>query len=208
MSVLKDLTGQRFGRFTVICRGNNDNQGKPKWKCLCDCGNVREVLSSNLLKGCSNSCGCLQKELLSKRMTKIGESRTRLYKIWNNMALRCNKKENKDYKNYGGRGIEVCEEWKNFLKFKEWSITNGYKDNLTIDRIDVNGNYEPLNCKWATRSEQSNNRRECIYLTKENETKTITQWERELGFKTGSMLARYHKGESIETLFNPVKKGV
>lgn len=204
---LRDLTGQKFGRLTVINRGNNNPQGKPKWNCLCDCGCIKEFNPSSLLNGTCKSCGCLQRELASIRMTKSGESRTRLYKIWNNMNLRCNKEKNKDYKDYGERGITVCEEWKDFLQFKEWSINSGYQENLTIDRINVNGNYSPLNCKWSTRSEQSNNCRSCIFITRENKTKTITQWSKELGFKSGTILRRYHAGTPIENLFNPVIRG-
>lgn len=153
-----DLTGKRFGRLTVVEFVESKN-GKSKWKCACDCGLSVIAVGGNLRSGNTKSCGCLRRETTKMRgeaNKKHGcshENRTRLYTIWCGMRQRCNNEHRDAYKHYGGKGVKVCDAWNDFEKFKEWAQSNGYNDNLSIDRIDRNGNYEPANCRWISISE-------------------------------------------------------
>lgn len=161
-----DLTGQKFGRLTVIKRGENiDNHAG--WICQCECGNIVNVNGKYLREGKTTSCGCYHNELLRERSLTHGKTHTRLYRIWANIISRCCNSNVDCYEYYGGRGISICDEWKNnFENFYEWSINNGYNEQLTIDRINNDGNYEPSNCRWVTMKEQCKNRRK--RRTKEN----------------------------------------
>lgn len=155
----KDLTGQRFGRLTVVGRLPSKNK-KTRWLCVCDCGQKTEAKTDHLLSGHTKSCGCLRYERLKESNTKHGNRRSRLYTIWEHMKQRCGNPQNKDFKYYGGRNIKVCAEWSDdFATFWAWALANGYREDLTIDRIDVDGNYEPQNCRWVTQAEQNKNKR-------------------------------------------------
>lgn len=191
MSKLIDLTGKRFGRLTVISRAENTKSGKARWLCRCDCGEETTVLSSNLIRGLTLSCKCLNNEMASQRFTRHGMSNHRLYKIWSGMVKRCYNQRCKSYPAYGGRGIKVCEDWRySFESFAQWAITNGYEDSLSIDRENVNGDYAPDNCQWATKTVQANNTRANHTLTYDGETHTLAEWGRITGISQYTILKR------------------
>lgn len=163
MAKANDLTGERFGRLVVLSRAGSSSGGAAKWLCRCDCGNHAVVYGSSLVRGNSKSCSCLKNELLKKRRTTHGQSASRLHKIWAGMKERCSNPKNNRYHRYGGRGITVCDEWRNdFAKFYEWAMANGYDENAprgqcTIDRIDNDACYSPDNCRWVDAKTQRNN---------------------------------------------------
>lgn len=159
-----DLTSKRFGRLLVLEKCGHIGK-YIAWKCKCDCGNETVVSVNNLQNGSTNSCGCFARELSSARRKTHGLTNTALHKTWRNIKTRCYNPNCQKYKNYGGKGILMCDEWLNdFNSFYEWSIKNGWKDGLTIDRIDVDGNYEPSNCRWVDWETQQRNKSNNIYV--------------------------------------------
>lgn len=153
-----DRTGSRYGRLIVIDRADN-SEGSARWNCKCDCGGNTTVLASNLSHGNVQSCGCLMRERVIAAKTVHGREPRRLYTIWCAMRQRCLDGKAISYPNYGGRGIRVCEEWSDYRIFRDWAITSGYSEGLTIDRIDNDLGYCPTNCRWATHKEQGRNKR-------------------------------------------------
>lgn len=175
MSRFINLVGNRYNHLTVIERSDNVGKGTATWKCLCDCGNYTIVRSGNLKSGAVKSCGCLLHT--SKPTLKHNMSHTPLYQKWASIKRRCYTPSVKSYKDYGGRGIKMCEEWKNsFESFMQWALQSGYSDGLTIERKDNNGNYCPENCMWIPFNEQQKNRRMCQFISYKGETKTLTDW--------------------------------
>lgn len=203
-----DLTGKKFTRLTVIARHGSTKSKKAVWLCQCECGGKTKVTSQMLTSGRTKSCGCLHKEQLSAGHSTHCLSKTRLHKAWCNMKTRCYNQNNKDYSRYGGRGIIMCDEWKNdFVSFYNWAIINGYNDMLTLDRIDNNGNYEPSNCRWITMQKQCNNRHSNHMITYNGETHTISEWSEIVGMSRDALVSRLRRGWDIEkTLTTPVNK--
>ena len=203
------MIGKRFGRLTVIAESPIRKNKAVCWVCKCDCGNITQpIKSSTLRNGESKSCGCLQVEITAKRSTKHGLRKTRIYSIWSNMKHRCYSPNATGFKNYGGRGITVCEEWKNsFQVFYDWSMSNGYEEHLTIDRIDVNGNYKPSNCRWVSMEIQQNNRKNNILIEENGCLKTIKQLAKEKGINRSTVWRRYQKRKSISSKQPQTQRG-
>lgn len=203
MEKFQDLTGQKFGRLTVIKRIGNKGHNQ-FYLCKCDCGKEKVILKSSLISGRTKSCGCLKSHLLAERNRKYkltgkmhkkntthNLSKTTIYKKYLGIKERCFNKNCEAYKYYGGRGITVCDEWKNnFQNFYDWAMSNGYKDDLTIERIDFNGNYCPANCKWIPRSEQTKNRRNVHKITYKGKTQSLSDWARELNISFNTLYQR------------------
>jgi hypothetical protein len=199
----RDITGKKFGRLTIIRKTDKKPKDRYLWECICDCGKEIVVYGTCLYFGTAKSCGCLHTEITVNRNKKMATHRTsnsRLYRIWSRMKERCCREENKDYKNYGARGITYYEEWENFLPFMEWALSNGYEEQLTLERIDVNGNYEPYNCKWTTMLEQANNKRTNRCIEANREKKTIAQWARKIGITRQGLRYRLESEWNIEDL--------
>ena len=172
MGAKQDLRGRKFGRLLVIEESGRANGGVV-WSCECECGNIANVRANHLKRGMIVSCGCYNKEL----MTKHGNSLTKLHQVWANIKDRCLNDNYAHKENYGGRGIGICEEWADsYEAFEEWSLSNGYEEGLTIDRIDNNGDYEPDNCRWTDMKVQCRNRRNNVILESNGERRCLAEW--------------------------------
>lgn len=203
MSKTVDLTGQKFGRLTAIkiVGKKRDNNA---WLCHCDCGKETIVAEYALICGGTKSCGCWKIEMFVERATTHGKSKTRLYNIYKSMKARCYNPNTSRYDIYGGRGIKVCDEWRiNYQSFYDWAMANGYDETAprgacTIDRIDVNGNYEPSNCRWISSSTQSLNKRNNHLITYNGETLSLSEWEKKTGIRGTTIRFRITNGWDIE----------
>lgn len=217
---MQDLTGKKFGRLTVLelhhSKQMYNKQGKKDghyyyWKCQCECGNIINVWSGHLISGHTFSCGCYKNELLADRVKKHGLSKTRICKIYRKMKGRCYNPNNPKYYTYGARGITICEEWLNkktgLINFYNWSMANGYRDDLSIDRVDNNKGYSPANCRWADNFMQANNKTINHYITYKGETKTLAQWARTFNMKYRLLLGRIKYGWDFErAITQPVRR--
>lgn len=209
---LVDLTGKRFGILTVIKRVENNKWNETVWLCKCDCGKEKKLSYGKLVLRKQQSCGCLHKP---PDVTKHGLRNHKLYYLWSGMRQRCNNPNGEFYNYYGGRGIKVCDEWDNkkdgFINFYNWAIKNGYDINAkyrkcTLDRIDVDGNYCPENCRWVDSKQQSNNRRSNVILKYKGEEHNISEWCKKLNLTRSAVTHRLERGWSIEkTLSTPMK---
>lgn len=200
-----DLTGQRFGRWTVLRYAGSHNGAF--WECRCDCGKIKNVRSDRLRNGRSTSCGCFRAEVTAKatgRITKHGKHNTRIYHIWQRMKQRCSSSCPKhEIELYYGRGIRVCPEWENdFEAFYRWAMAHGYRDDLSIDRIDSNGNYCPDNCRWATAKEQVNNRRNTIFVEYEGQRMALSDVAIKTGLPYSTLKSRLARGKTLEDIIN------
>lgn len=198
---LLDMTGKQFNGCIVLKRNGSDKYRKACWLVKCHCGKEFTTLGASIRNGHVNSCGC------SRNKTRVdmgnankthGETRTRLYVILKNMKARCYNENHKSYKYYGAEGITICDEWKNdYTVFRDWAYENGYSDELTIDRINVAGNYEPSNCRWVTHKEQSINKRSNKFLSYQNEILTQSQICERTGLSKYMVNKLYNKEEDL-----------
>lgn len=203
MATKTNLQGKKFGKLTVVSF-SHIHGSHAYWNCVCDCGKPRVVCGSAMMTGKTKSCGCIGREVSRKRMsTKNGYSKTRVYRIFIGMKLRCYKKTDKDYPRYGGRGITICDEWlKDSRSFVDWALQHGYADDLSIDRIDVNGNYSPENCRWVSAKKQANNRRSNLLITYAGKTLSASEWCAIKGWNRHVIPERLRKGWSLEKAMN------
>lgn len=204
-----DVVGLKFGRLTVIKRvGSNGHSSI--WLCRCECGKMKEVTLPHLRQGSVRSCGCLAKEAASKRgcLSKIGERaykhgdshHNHLYGVWGAMKRRCYNPHVAYYELYGGRGIEVCRQWHDYLSFKTWALSSGYRQGLTLDRINPDGNYEPSNCRWITIQEQQRNRRNNRYYEYHGKFYTVKEIAEMVGLKPRTIQGRIERGWIIDNV--------
>lgn len=202
MGKMINITGQRFGRLVAIECGGKNKHGNYEWLCKCDCGNEKVIDGSNLRTGNTTSCGCFFREQLNNRnfTGKHNKIKTRIYRIWVGLRRRCREDNGDHYSRYKGRGIKVCEQWENdFMSFYDWAMANGYQDDLTIDRIDNNGNYEPSNCRWATPKVQGNNKCNNKFYVYKGENLTLGQIADKCGISYSTLDKRIRNyGWSVE----------
>lgn len=177
-----DLTNKRFGQLIVLSYAGKDKFGKTKWLCLCDCGNEKILMGTNITNGHTKSCGCYRSSAQGAAIRNH-----RLYSRWKSMIQRCENQLDRDFKNYGGRGICVCPEWQDPHVFMDWAMANGYADSLTIDRIDNNGNYCPENCRFVTQQENNNNRRVNLFFMVNGIKMTATEAARNKGIAKSTL---------------------
>ncbi len=205
MCKFMDLTGQVFGRLTVVSRAE-DKGGRVSWNCRCECGNNSIVKGRHLRSGCTRSCGCLSMDGLRERFTSHGMRKSKEYKTWQGMIQRCTNPSAPNYSQYGGRGVGICNSW---LKFENFFADMGSRPKgMTLDRIDNDGNYDLENCRWATDSEQHRNKRNNVMVTFNGKIKCLAAWAEEAGMIRDTLHTRLVKlNWSIEkSLTTPVKK--
>lgn len=200
------MVGRRYERLEVICEKGKDSRGEYLWLCKCDCGEEIITTGGNLRSGNTKSCGCWNVEMFVSKTYRHGMKDSRIYSIWASMRRRCNVESSHAYKDYGGRGIKVCERWNRFINFYE-DMISGYADDLTLDRINPNGNYEPENCRWATTKEQARNKRNTKFIEHKGKKATAIEWQEISGTDATTINYRIKKGWDLEEAIfgRPVK---
>ncbi|WP_195245019.1 hypothetical protein [Clostridium celatum] len=196
-----DRIGQVYGKLTITGLIYNEKAKRNYALCKCECGNEKVVSISNLIKGATTSCGCYRNQRIKETCEKHGMYKTRLNKEYRGLKQRCYNSKNSRYKYYGGKNIKICDEWlgkDGFINFMNWSLENGYNDELTLDRIDVDSDYSPDNCRWVTMRIQCNNRTTSHFETFNGETKTVAEWADKVGIKASIIYKRLKRGWSIE----------
>lgn len=194
-----DITGNKYGKLTAIERVGKDKYNNAVWLCKCDCGNTKIIDGKSLRDLHTKSCGCLKSESSRSRTLKHNGTGTRLHSTWMSMKKRCYGAYYAEYYRYGGRGIKVCDEWRNsFETFRDWALSHGYADNLTIDRINLDGDYEPDNCRWITKQEQAYNRSDSVFVEYDGKRQTIAEWAVEKNIDYHKLYYRIKKGWSME----------
>ena len=204
--------GERFGRLIVdklectkIYKSKKQNHYLQYYLCKCDCGKETVVLKSSLIYGKTKSCGCLEQQTRKDKSVKHrthGQTKTRLYKIWSEMKRRCYCDKSISYKYYGLKGIKVCDDWRNcFENFRDWSINNGYKDDLTIDRIDSESDYSPENCQWISIKEQNRKHTNCVFITFNGKRQILSDWAKEYNIPHSTLSRKIKSGIPLEDIF-------
>lgn len=211
--IRKDLTGERYGMLTVLSFAGMDGS-KSLWLCKCDCGNTTVTTGNRMRTGITKSCGCLKH---AQRGSHLAQDHARLHGVWTAMKRRCYNEKTPNHKNYGERGIAVCDEWQTFEGFYKWAMSSGYDESAprmvcTLDRIDVNGNYESSNCRWVNAKTQANNTRFNKLVTIDGATMNYTEWEAYMGLYRGAVYQRIKRGwserDAILTPATKSRKGV
>lgn len=200
-----DMTGKKCGRWTVLRQGKTDRRKRIHWTCRCECGTERDVEGTNLRGGHSISCGCFSSDTSRELNTTHGMTGTRIYDIWRGMMSRCYNSAVASYPDYGGRGIKVCDRWHVFENFFA-DMGHRPSDDLTMDRINNNGDYCPENCRWATKKEQVSNRRNCIYIDTPDGKITISEAARRAGISWFAMRSRVRQNLPLDRLFAPAHR--
>lgn len=210
---INDLTGKKFGKLTVLSYAFSDKHRVSHYLCECECGNKKIISGQSLSKGLTKSCGCIKKSKksdnkLKKRDRSKWASYDRIYRIWYAIKYRCYYQNSTIYKKYGAKGITMCEEWKNdFQCFKQWALENGYKENLTIDRIDNSKGYSPDNCRFVDYYVQNNNRNTVHKITINNETHSISEWARIYNIPRSTIYHRLDRGwDEVTSVTTPYIK--
>lgn len=213
MGKFKDLTGMKFGKLTVLGiafkKPRKPHGYRIYWKCRCECGNCCDVLSDNLTRDHTLSCGCLLKEISHKINYKHGLTHTQIYNVWASIKQRCFYSKSISFQNYGGRGITMFEDWINdFQAFYNYvsKLPHFGEEGYTLDRIDNNGNYEPNNIRWVTKKEQANNTRRNIIIEYQGKKMSLKEAANLSGIDYTALFERYKKGDTGERLFRPVRK--